>query len=129
MSDQALIQNGERSAPAATRLRTRMPAVDIRETDDAIVLLADMPGVAQDGIDITVHQDLLTVHGTVKPEGHGAYRLVHQEYQSLDFERSFTVPPGLDLDRVAATVSHGVVRVTLPKAKAAAPRRIAVTDG
>ena len=108
------------------RQHTRTPAVNIHETGEAIIVVADMPGVSEAGTDITIDQGVLTIRGTIKPEAHDGFNLLHQEYVSADFERSFTVPNEIDTAQVSAQVKHGVVRVLLPKAKAAQPRRITV---
>ncbi|HEX3132651.1 MAG TPA: Hsp20/alpha crystallin family protein [Planctomycetota bacterium] len=103
------------------------PAVSIHETDQAIIVLADMPGVTQERVEITVANDVLTVRGTVAPDVHAGFQLLRREYEIANFERSFTLPTEIDQADVTASVTRGVVTVTLPKKKSVQPRRIAVT--
>ena len=107
--------------------RVYVPHVDIYSAGDNIVILADMPGVAEKDIDIVLDKDVLTINGyvsnPVQPEG---YELAHGEYGIGDYERSFTLPDEIDRDNVQASLKHGVLMVTLPKAPEAQARRITV---
>lgn len=111
------------------RMRDRpvyVPPTDIYETKDAIVLLAEMPGVASDGIDITLERQVLTIRGRGAAETHAGYRQVYAEYSEGDYERSFTLSTAIDQDRIEASQKDGVLRLVLPKAEAAKPRKIAL---
>jgi len=123
----------ERQAADATPPRpeqgVRAPAVNIYDTDQSIVIVADMPGVTRDSVDITMDHDVLTLRGAVAPDTHTGFRLVHGEYRVANFERSLTMPPEIDVEHVEASVTSGVVTVTLPKNKAVQARRIAVKPG
>mgnify|MGYP001822551164 FL=1 len=107
--------------------RVYIPQVDIYSVDDNIIILADMPGVAEENIDIMLEKDVLTINGYVSsvtaPEG---YELAHGEYGVGDYQRSFTLPDEIDRDNIEASLGHGVLRVTLPKAPEAQTRKIAV---
>ncbi len=107
--------------------RVYIPQVDIYSADDNIIILADMPGVADKDIDIMLEKDVLTINGyvpnTAAPEG---YELAHGEYGIGDYQRSFTLPDEIDRDNIEASLSHGVLRVTLPKAPEAQTRKITV---
>jgi HSP20 family protein len=135
MSSQALSQTQDqpvtvaRNGAVAKPQPVRVPAVSVRETDQAIVLVADLPGVSLDQVEITIDQDVLTLRGTVAPVAHDGFRLLHREYADAGFVRSFTVPEGIDRQQVAAVVKNGVLTLTLPKQQAAQPRRIAVQTG
>lgn len=107
----------------------RTPAVALRETDEAILLDADLPGVKAEQVQISVNQGVLTVHGAVAEHGRTGFTLLHQEYEPVDFQRTFTLPDNIDADAISANTRNGVVTITLPKVKAAQPRRIAVTAG
>jgi HSP20 family protein len=115
-------------APGDGQLRqsTRVPAVSVHETDQALLLIADMPGVSADRVEVVVHQDVLTLKGSVHPDTHEGFRQLSGEYRAASFERSFTLPAEVDSTGVTANVKLGVVTVTLPKQKAVLPRRIAV---
>jgi HSP20 family protein len=103
------------------------PSMEIRETEDAYLLEADVPGIPKDAIDITVEDNRVTIKGERKieesKEGEGYHR-TERRYGS--FERSFTVRDGFDTEKVEASVEHGVLRLTLPKRAEQKPRRIEV---
>lgn len=103
-----------------------VPRVDILETSESITLLADMPGVDEQSVDIIIEKDVLTINGTVEPESYQGFRLVHADYGTGDFRRSFTVADEIDHDRVEAIVKDGVLKLVLPKAERAKPRKISV---
>ena len=112
------------------RTRAKMvftPAVDIVEQKDYILLFADMPGVDEKTVDVTLDKDLLTIHGSVEQETHKGQRLVLSEYGTGDYERTFTVSNKIDREKIIASVKDGVLRLTLPKAAAARTRKIPVT--
>jgi HSP20 family protein len=111
------------------RQSTRVPAVSVYDTDQAILLIADMPGVSSERIDVVIHQDVLTLKGTVLPDAHEGFRQLSGEYRAASFERSFTLPTEVDSAGVTANVKLGVVTVTLPKRKAVQPRRVTVQTG
>jgi HSP20 family protein len=116
-------RDNQPSAPA------RIPAVSVHETADAIVLLAQVPGVSAEDAQIAVDQGVLTLRGSVKTTVPAGYAPLYQEYVRADFARSFTLPPEIDAEHISAQVSNGVLRIDLPKVRAAQPRRIAVKAG
>lgn len=102
------------------------PAIDIFETDKEITLLADMPGVKGDDLLIDLHENVLTLDGNARPpEGPGEVD-VFREYATGKYYRQFTVPEVIDQTEIKAQLQDGVLRLTLPKVKAATPRRITV---
>lgn len=105
-----------------------VPAVDIYETDDFLVLLADMPGVSNEGVEIHLEDSELTIRGKVDEEPN-TWNPIYTEYRSGDYYRSFTLSNVIDQDKIEATMKHGVLKVVLPKAKAAKPRKIEVKAG
>ena len=107
----------------------RTPAISLRETDEAILVDADLPGVKADQVQISVNQGVLTLHGAVIEPGHSGFTLLHREYESADFHRTLSLPDNVDAEAISATTRNGVVTITLPKVKAAQPRRVAVTAG
>lgn len=113
--------------PEQTRVRrVYSPRVDIFEKDNAIVLLADMPGTDEKNINISLEKNILTITGEVDVEHRHGYQLEYAEYGVGDYSRSFTVSEDIDRDKIEATVKNGVLRLTLPKAEAVKPRRIDV---
>ncbi|RLB42278.1 MAG: Hsp20/alpha crystallin family protein [Deltaproteobacteria bacterium] len=105
-----------------------VPAVDIYETDDSLVLLADMPGVSNEGVEIHLEDNELTIRGKVGEEP-AQWNPIYTEYRSGDYYRSFTLSSVIDQDKIEATMKNGVLKVVLPKAEAAKPRKIEVKAG
>jgi len=103
------------------------PPIDIFETDDGLVLLADLPGVSLDSLELQVQDNRLTLLGQVKPPVPDDAELRYQEYHVGDFLRSFILSDEVDHDRVTATLTNGVLKVWLPKTEKAPARRIHVT--
>jgi HSP20 family molecular chaperone IbpA len=92
-----------------------VPRVDILENNDEIVVVADMPGVSAESVDITLEQDRLTIDGYVEPAQYEGYTLAYAEYRVGDFQRSFTLSNKIDRDKIEATMNNGVLRLRLPK--------------
>jgi HSP20 family protein len=101
-----------------------VPPSDIYETKDSIVVLAEMPGVAPDGVDITLERRILTIRGRSAANEHTGYQRVYNEYADGDYERVFTLSENIDRDRIEATLKDGVLHLVLPKAETAKARRI-----
>jgi HSP20 family protein len=120
------LSNEEKIDKEQARHPTRVPAVNIYETDEAIIVVADMPGVTQDKVDITIEQDVLTMRGMATPDKHDGFRQLHREYEVANFERSFTVPSEIDAQNVVATIKQGVLSVVLQKQNEPKPRKVAV---
>jgi HSP20 family protein len=118
------------ASPVGTeRTRNRrvfVPRVDIYETPEAIVLIADMPGVDETGVDITLEKNILTIVGQAKASDNKGYSIAYAEYDAGDYERAFTISDEVDRDRIEATVKNGVLKVVLYKAKSAKARKIAI---
>jgi HSP20 family protein len=108
---------------------TFAPAVDVIETPDALVVLADVPGVTKHKADVLFEQGVLTIRGEVEKVGEPGMRLELEEYQTGNFHRSFTVGGGLDVSHVEATVKDGVLRLVIPKSAALKPRLIQIKEG
>ena len=108
-------------------LRTWIPPVDMYETDDALILKAELPGVSKDDVHVEVHQNTLILRGERKPEAQvkeDSYHRVERAYGS--FQRSFVLPTLVDQEHVQATYHDGVLELRLPKSEAAKPKRIAI---
>lgn len=103
------------------------PSVDIYETENELVLKADLPEVDQKNIDVRVENQTLTIAGErqfEKKDDHKGYHRIERSYGS--FVRSFAVPNTFDTDHIGASFKNGVLTVTLPKKEAAKPRQIKV---
>jgi HSP20 family molecular chaperone IbpA len=120
----------EESGAERTRSqRAFVPYADIYETGDEIVVVADMPGVSEESVDITLEQDVLTINGYVEPTTLEDHSLAYAEYEVGDFVRSFRISNEIDRDGIAATLKDGVLRLHLPKAGPAKAKKIAVKTG
>lgn len=122
----------EMDATGAERTRDRLvfvPRADVYETVEAIFVVADVPGVDKNSLDITLEKDVLTINGYVEPAYPEGHNLAHCEYRVGDFVRAFTLGDQIDQDGIEATVRNGVLRVRLPKVAEATPRKIAVKAG
>ena len=112
--------NDAAAAPAVT------PRYAIKENPDAFGLEVWLPGVAKDGLELTIHEGELTIVGRrawKKPEG---WSQVYRETPAADFSLTLAHDNTFDADKVVAELRDGVLRVTLPKAEALKPRKIAV---
>lgn len=110
--------------------RRWIPAVDLLETEDALVLRADLPGMKEDDIELEVKDGVLTLSGERKAEHeeHGeGYHRVERSFGS--FSRSLTMPRGVDAGAVKADFSDGVLEVRIPKPEEAKPTRIQIGAG
>lgn len=102
------------------------PQVDIFETDKALVLLADMPGVKANDLMIDLRDDTLTLTGDVQPFEGNEENSILIEYEVGKYYRQFALSEIIDQEKIDAQLTEGVLRLTLPKVKKATPRKIAV---
>ncbi|MBN1764915.1 MAG: Hsp20/alpha crystallin family protein [Sedimentisphaerales bacterium] len=127
------IEKQEAQAGDMERTRDRtvfIPRVDIHERKDALVVVADMPGVDEKSVDINVERHVLTITGRVESNPPVENRrLSYCEYRTGDYERSFTLSDEVDIDRIEGTVKQGVLELVLPKAEASRPKQISVKAG
>ena len=114
----------ERVAPPAF-----IPAVDIFETTDGAVLVADLPGCDVSNVDIRYEDGVLTLTGRVKPDEVADHELTYSEYRVGDFERTFSVSELVDPAKIQASVKDGVLRVLLPKTEESKPKKIQIMVG
>jgi HSP20 family protein len=104
-----------------------LPAVDIYEQGDNLVLQAEVPGVGRDDLDVRVEGNVLTLSGERKQQKEIKDEQFHRLERSYGkFVRSFTLPVGIDTDRIKAEFRDGLLTLTLPKAEEAKPKRIKV---
>jgi HSP20 family molecular chaperone IbpA len=118
----------EESLPAPAQHRwLRTPPIDIFETEEGLVLRADLPGVTGDSLELQVQDNRLTLFGRAQADLPDEDRLVHQEYHVGDLLRSFILSDDVDHERIAAKLNDGVLELTLPRTAKAKPRKIEVT--
>lgn len=102
-----------------------IPAVDIYESENSLTLVADMPGVPLENVDIDLDSDQLTIRGTVPQEQEDG-KVLFREYTVGDYYRQFTLSNDIDREKIQASMKNGVLKLVLPKAEAAKPRKITV---
>lgn len=111
---------------AVGRARVTYPRASLRDTKEAFVLTAEVPGLAESDLQITATMDSLTLSGERKapvPEGYAVHR---QERGALRFARSFALPAKIDVEKITAGLKHGVLTVTMPKHPESQPKAITV---
>ena len=111
--------------PIGTNGGSTMPAIDLYQTDDEVVLKAALPGLKADDVQITVTNDVLTLRGEFKWENNhkdATYHIREQRYGS--FERSVALPVDVQTDKAKADFQNGVLTITLPKAESVKPKTI-----
>ena len=117
--------NLKRESPAA-ETPAMVPAVDVLENEAGIIVKADLPGVAREGLNIRVDGETLTIEGQVNLGDVQALEPVYAEIRTAQYKRSFVLSRDLDTSKIDATMKNGVLTLTVPKLEQAKPRRIAV---
>jgi len=120
------------TAEGTERTRERrafVPRATIYETDEEVVVVADLPGVDEKSVDLMLEKNELTINGTVEWEAPEGYTLAYAEYEVGDYQRKFIVSNEIDRDNIEAVVKDGVLQLKLPKAQYAKTRKVAVRAG
>jgi len=121
-----------RTATTETRAANEavlLPPVDVIEDKNGITLYADLPGVGRDGLQLGVEGDTLTIEGRITLPALDNLKARHAEVSLSRYRRAFTLSKELDADKVSAEMNNGVLRVRIPKAEHAQPRKITVQVG
>jgi HSP20 family molecular chaperone IbpA len=128
MANQTELSNRSNARIEAVQQReATAPAVDVYENSEELLLLVDVPGATNDGIDVQLDKGQLTILAKRGEDGGGA--LLAAEYRPSDYLRVFSVPQGIDPAKIDAQLGGGVLRLRLPKADSVKPRRIEVKQG
>ena len=125
MSERTELKNTQ---PSGSNERPVVPAVDIFEDAGGITLLADMPGVSKDRLDVRLDGDSLAIEGRVELNAPAEMRALWAEVSVPHFRRTFTLSRELDPSRIEANLKDGVLTLRVPKQAHAQPRRIEVTS-
>jgi HSP20 family protein len=104
----------------------RFPRLSFADTGAGLVLEADLPGLDDKDVQLSIHQDVLTIRGERKQDTPQGFYVHRQERRPVRFSRSFALPCKVDPEKSEATLKNGVLTITLPKAVEAQPRQIAV---
>ena len=110
--------------PANQERPSVSPKVNIKETKDGYVLEAEMPGVAKEGLEISLEDNQLTITGRRQPGP--CANLLYRESNPADYRRAFELDPTIETGKISAQIEQGILTLTLPKAEKIKPRRIAV---
>ncbi len=106
--------------------RFYVPATDVYETEGALTVVMEMPGVDRKDIDVALENDVLRVQGKIDFANYEGMEPVYTEYNVGHYARSFTLSDRVAQDQISAQLEDGVLTLTLPKTAAAKPRRIAI---
>jgi len=102
------------------------PSVDISETEDRFRIVADVPGLTAEQVDVSVEKRVLTINGTRASSNGENDQVVRSERYSGAFNRRFTLPEEIDVEGISAKVEHGVLTIEVPKAASSTTRQISV---
>lgn len=122
-------QEVKTSTEQTTPGRIFSPRVDIFEDEEALVIVADMPGVEADNVNIDLREDVLTLSGVPSVSVPQQEEYVLQEFETGKYLRQFTLSEVIDQSKIKASLAQGVLRVTLPKVAPAKPRKIQISEG
>jgi HSP20 family molecular chaperone IbpA len=103
------------------------PAVTIIETEEGLVLTADIPGAVKESLDVNVEKGILTISAPAKQSLPGTS--VYREFELASYYRQFTIPETLDHEKAKAEYANGILTLRVPKAEVAKPRRVEVKVG
>lgn len=117
-----LVGKEEKTVPG----RYFVPYADIYETDDALTVVMEMPGVETSNLDVGLENDVLRINGRIDFSNYKDMEPVYAEYNVGHYARSFTLSNTIDQEKISANLEDGVLTLTLPKGRHAQPRRIAI---
>ena len=116
----------EKKQESTVPLRSFLPVSDIFETDHALNVVLEMPGVAKENVDIDIDNDVLKISGRIDIAKYEGLQPVYTEYNIGNYSRSFQLSNKIDQDGIKAELKDGVMTLVLPKSEKAKPRRISV---
>jgi len=118
-----LVSKDETTVP----VRYFVPTTDIFETEDALTVVMEVPGVNKEAVDISVENEVLKIEAKIDPSKYDGMEPLYTEYNVGHFARSFTLSNKIDQQQINAKLEDGVLTLTLKKAKEAVPRKISVS--
>jgi HSP20 family molecular chaperone IbpA len=117
----------ESKQEATIPARVFVPVTDIFETDEALTVILEMPGIDRDNVDLKVENDVLKIEGWINFSRYEGLQPVYTEYNIGNYARTFQLSSKIDQDRISAELRDGVMTLVLPKSEKAKPRKIAVS--
>ena len=107
--------------------RQYLPAVDIHETGEAVIVEAEMPGIAKEGVELHLEDGILTIFaGMPAGKTESAEIMLHREYESGNYLRRFSVAESIDQEKISAVMTDGILTLTLPKQQPTPPKKIEI---
>ena len=103
-----------------------IPHVDILESEDNVTIVADMPGVDKNSVDITLEKNVLSINGSVEFSTPDNFTPAYTEFEADSYHRNFTLSNSIDRDNISATVKDGVLNLVLPKLGPAKAQKITI---
>jgi len=116
----------EKKQETTVPLRSFLPAADIFETDHALKVVVEMPGVDKESVDVDVENDVLKIAGRINLSKYEGLQPLYTEYNIGNYSRSFQLSNKIDQEGIKADLKDGVMTIVLPKSETAKPRRINV---
>ncbi|CAM4159670.1 Hsp20/alpha crystallin family protein [Kerstersia similis] len=126
MSETKVTQSAETESAVRNERHYLVPPVDVVEDASGITLYADLPGVNKDGLNLQVDGDTLTIEGSIALALAEGAVATHVEVNAQHYRRAFTLSRELDADKVQASFDAGVLRLRIPKAEHAQPRKVEI---
>ena len=117
----------EKKTEATTPARVFIPVTDIFETQEALTVVLEMPGVDRNSVEASVENDVVTIEGRIDFAKYEGMQPVYTEYNVGHYARSFEISGRIDQSKISAELKDGVVTIVLPKAEQAKPRKIQVS--
>jgi HSP20 family molecular chaperone IbpA len=119
-----IAKKDKKNVEKTRQLYEAVPAVDIYENENEILLHADMPGVVKENISVDIDNGTLSISGVRKLATAGT--ATYEEFSDVEYVRNFSVPQTIDVEKVEAELKNGVLKLHLPKSEAAKPRQIEI---
>jgi HSP20 family molecular chaperone IbpA len=117
-----LVEKEEKTVPA----RYYVPNTDIYETENALTVVVEMPGVEKDKIDISIEDNVLQIEGHIDFASYTEMQPVYTEYNVGHYSRKFSLSSKINQGKISAEMKDGILTLTLPKAEEAKPRKITI---
>jgi HSP20 family protein len=111
---------------ATAAMRAFLPTTDIFETEEALTVVLEMPGVDRDNVDVSVENGMLTVEGRINFNKYEGLQPLYTEYNIGPYRRTFQISGRVNQDKITAELRDGVITLVLPKAEVAKPRKIEI---
>ena len=124
-TEKSISKNEESKITEKTK-NTLVPPVDIFEDADMVTLLADLPGVGKDDLEIQIDKDTLQIYGKIKRSAESEAERHYIEFPEKDFYRAFTIGDEINKDKISASINNGVLKLVLPKSERIKPKKIEI---